>query len=152
MPARRRFRDLARPRRRPGLPRGPTPPAFSALHQEMAQADAVLFATPEYNGSFPGALKNALDWVSRPFTTNVLRRKPVAVVGASQGMFGAVWAQADLRRVLSRIGASVDERELPVGAAAEAFTADMALRDPALAARLKTIVDDLPGRATRRAA
>lgn len=128
------------------------PPGVSALQREMAHADAVLFATPEYNGSFPGALKNALDWVSRPFTTNVLRHKPVAVIGASQGMFGAVWAQADLRRVLARIGASVDERELPVASAGEAFTADMALRDPALAARLKAIVEDLAGCATRRAA
>ena len=122
------------------------------LKREIAQADAVLFATPEYNGSFPGALKNALDWVSRPFATNVLRHKPVAVVGASQGMFGAVWAQADLRRVLSRIGAAVDERELPVGSADKAFTSDLTLRDPALAARLTAIVEDLADSTTRRAA
>jgi chromate reductase len=67
-------------------------------------------------------------------------------------MFGAVWAQADLRRVLSRIGASVDGRELPVGLADQAFTSDTKLRDSALAARLKAIVVDLAYCTTRRAA
>ena len=128
------------------------PASVAALRREIAQADAVLFATPEYNGSFPGALKNALDWVSRPFATNVLRHKPVAVVGASKGLFGAAWAQADLRKVLTRIGASVDGRELLVGSADAAFTAELRLRDPALAAGLKAIVDDLAGCSSRRAA
>jgi chromate reductase, NAD(P)H dehydrogenase (quinone) len=128
------------------------PAAVAALQREIAQADAVLFATPEYNGSFPGGLKNALDWVSRPFATNVLRQKPVAVVGASKGMFGAAWAQADLRKVLSRIGASVDDRELLVGTAHEQFTRGEQLRDHALAARLTAIVDGLAARTTRRAA
>ena len=68
--------------------------------------------------------------------TNVLRNKPVAVIGASTGMFGAVWAQAELRKVLSRIGASVDHRELAVGSAADAFTPDLQLRDPHLARQL----------------
>ena len=67
----------------------------------------MLIATPEYNGSIPGALKNALDWASRPFPDNCLRGKPVAVIGASTGMFGARWAQAELRKVLKTIGASV---------------------------------------------
>jgi len=128
------------------------PPAVAALQREIAQADAVLFATPEYNGSVPGALKNALDWVSRPFGTNVLRHKPVVVVGASTGMFGAAWAQADLRKVLSRIGASVDDRELLVGSAHEQFTPDMQLRDPGLAARVTAIVASLTDRTARRAA
>jgi chromate reductase len=128
------------------------PSAVAALQHEIALADAVLFATPEYNGSFPGALKNALDWVSRPFATNVLRHKRVAVIGASKGMFGAVWAQADLRKVLSRIGASVNDRELLVGSAGEQFTADAQLRDPVLAARLEAIVESLADCAARRAA
>jgi chromate reductase len=113
------------------------------LRAELVQADAVLFATPEYNGSVPGALKNALDWVSQPFATNPLRGKPVAVIGASQGLFGAVWAQAELRKVLATMGARVDQRELPVPRAHEAFTADGALREPALGARLRAIVVDL---------
>jgi chromate reductase, NAD(P)H dehydrogenase (quinone) len=66
------------------------PEAVRALREEIAAADAVLIATPEYNASVPGHLKNALDWASRPFPDNALRGKPVAVVGASTGLFGAV--------------------------------------------------------------
>src|SRR2546421_12635475 len=75
------------------------PAAVAALRAALDGADAVLFATPEYNSSVPGQLKNALDWASRPIATNALRGKPVAVVGASTGAFGAVWAQAELRKV-----------------------------------------------------
>jgi chromate reductase, NAD(P)H dehydrogenase (quinone) len=89
------------------------------LREQIAAADAVLFATPEYNHSIPGHLKNALDWVSRPMATNTLRNKPAAVIGASTGMFGAVWAQAELRKVLSAVGARVIDRELPVASADE---------------------------------
>jgi chromate reductase len=92
----------------------PAPPAVRRLRQDIAAADAVLFATPEYNASIPGQLKNALDWASRPFPGNALRNKPVAVVGGSTGAFGAVWAQADLRRVLGALGARVVEGELAV--------------------------------------
>ena len=130
----------------------PGPITVEAFRQLVREADAVVFATPEYNSSIPGALKNALDWVSRPFATNVLRHKRVAVIGASQGMFGAGWAQADLRKVLSRIGASVDDRELLVGLAGEQFTADARLRDPGHAARLETIVESLADCAAQRAA
>jgi chromate reductase, NAD(P)H dehydrogenase (quinone) len=84
------------------------------LSAAIEQADAVLFSTPEYNSSIPGQLKNAIDWVSRPLATNALRNKPVAVVGASTGGFGAVWAQAELRKVLAVLGARVLDIELPV--------------------------------------
>jgi chromate reductase len=96
---------------------GPAPVA--RLREALAGADAVLFATPEYNSSIPGALKNAVDWASRPIATNPLRNKPVAVIGASTGMFGAVWAQAELRKVLGATGARVTEVELAVGHAHE---------------------------------
>ena len=89
-------------------------PAVVELKQAIEQADAVLISTPEYNHSIPGVLKNALDWVSRPVATTVLRGKPVAVVGASTSLFGAVWAQAEVRKVLAAIGADVVDRELPV--------------------------------------
>src|SRR3954454_20514206 len=102
-----------------------TPPAAVVrLRERIAAADAVLFATPEYNGSIPGALKNALDWVSRPMASTPLRGKPVAVVGASTGLFGAVWAQAELRKVLQTIGAKVVDRELPLMQAHEQFGED----------------------------
>ena len=80
----------------------PAPAAVARLRAAIAGADALLFATPEYNSSIPGQLKNALDWASRPVAANVLRNKPVAVVGASTGAFGAVWSQAELRKVLGR--------------------------------------------------
>ena len=92
------------------------PEAARRLRSAIAAADAVLIATPEYNSSIPGQLKNALDWASRPFADNVLRNKPVAVVGASTGSFGAVWAQAEVRKVLGATGARVVDVELPVAA------------------------------------
>ena len=122
-----------------------TPEAVKALRAAITAADAVLIATPEYNASVPGQLKNALDWASRPFPDNALRDKPVAVVGASTGLFGAVWAQAELRKVLRAIGAHVVEGELPVGRAHDAFAADGGLGDPNLRAALVTLVERLVG-------
>jgi chromate reductase, NAD(P)H dehydrogenase (quinone) len=107
----------------------PASPAVAALRQAIANADAVLIATPEYNSSIPGALKNALDWASRPIATNVFRNKPVAVIGSSAGMFGAVWAQAEARKVLGAMGARVVDVEVAVGHAAEKFDADGAILD-----------------------
>jgi chromate reductase len=99
-------------------------PEVRALRAMIGDADALLFATPEYNGSVPGTLKNAIDWASRPRGNAALAGKPAAVVGASPGMFGAVWAQGDLRRILGIAGARVVDRELPVANAHEAFHPD----------------------------
>ncbi|MGI8593131.1 MAG: NADPH-dependent FMN reductase [Solirubrobacteraceae bacterium] len=118
-------------------------PAVARLRRALRDGDAVLFATPEYNGSIPGVLKNALDWASRPFPDNALRGKPAAVVGASTGLFGAVWAQAELRKVLSTIGARVIDEELPVGLVDEAFASGDRLRDPELEGKLAEIVGSL---------
>jgi chromate reductase len=107
----------------------PAPAAVTELRRAIAQADAVLIATPEYNSSIPGALKNALDWASRPLVTNVFRNKPVAVIGSSAGVFGAVWAQAELRKVLGAMGARVAEVEVAVGRASEKFDANGTLLD-----------------------
>jgi chromate reductase len=128
------------------------PNSVALLKDEILHADAVLFATPEYNGSVPGMLKNALDWISRPFDENPLRHKRVAVIGASQGSFGGVWAQAELRKILRTMGASVEERELAVAHAHRAFTAEGLLRDPAHRTSLTSIVETLQGRTCRRAA
>jgi chromate reductase len=97
------------------------PAAVSALREAMREADAVLVATPEYNHSIPGVLKNALDWASRPAGESALTGTPAAVVGASTGMFGAVWAQAETRKVLGALGGRVIQTELPVARAAELF-------------------------------
>jgi chromate reductase len=105
-----------------GLPQRPQ--SVARVNDAIARADAVLFSTPEYNASIPGQLKNAIDWVSRPVATNVLRNKPVAVVGASTGAFGAAWAQAELRKVLAALGARVLDVELPVPHAHTLFDED----------------------------
>jgi len=103
------------------------PDAVDALKAAIAGADAILIATPEYNGSIPGALKNALDWVSRPIAGSPIRRKPVAVIGASTSAFGAVWAQRELKKVLGVMGARVLDVELPVAKADRALLDDEAL-------------------------
>jgi len=125
----------------------PAPDSVERLRDEIADADGVLIATPEYNGSIPGALKNALDWASRPFPDNALRGKPVAVVGASTGMFGAVWAQAEVRKVLKTIGADVLDGELPVPHAHVAFGDDGRLADSGIHSALEELVALLAARA-----
>ena len=116
------------------------PEAVSRIREAVREADAVFFTTPEYNSSIPGALKNALDWVSRPLATNPIRNKPVAVIGASTGMFGAVWAQADLRKVLAAMGARVAEGEVAVGHADTRFDEDGRLNDPNLEEQVREVM------------
>ena len=128
------------------------PASVALVKAEMARADAVLFATPEYNGSVPGPLKNALDWISRPLDGNPLRKKRVAVIGASQGAYGAIWAQAELRKILQALGASVDPLELAVAHAQHAFAAGGALRDPEQTAALMSILESLRAPMRQRAA
>jgi chromate reductase len=125
----------------------PADPAVARLRNAIADADGVLIATPEFNGSIPGVLKNALDWASRPFPDNALRGKPTAVIGASTGLFGAVWAQAETRKVLEVIGADVIDAELPVGLAATAFVDDAELID----AEQQNVLRDLVGVLAARA-
>jgi chromate reductase len=121
----------------------PAPAAVSRLREAVAGADAILLATPEYNSSVPGQLKNALDWVSRPIATNPLRNVPVAVIGASTGMFGAVWAQAELRKVAAAIGARVLDVELPVARAHTRFDDEGRLADDLLREQLQGVVEAL---------
>src|SRR5262249_7782394 len=128
------------------------PPPVHYLRRALVDADAVLFATPEYNGSIPGGLKNALDWASPPPRDNPLHAKPAAVIGASTGRFGAIWAQAELRKVLLAIGADVLDSPLPVPSAATAFTFGGRLRDPQLAGVLQSIVNELVRRGSGLAA
>jgi chromate reductase len=125
----------------------PAPAAVAALRDAVARADAVLISTPEYNHSIPGALKNALDWASRPIATNAFRGKPVAVIGSSAGIFGAVWAQAELRKVLAAMGARVVEGDVALGRAAEKFDADGTLLDQDARDQLRDVLVELAAEA-----
>ncbi len=128
----------------------PAPAAVAALRAAVAGADAVLIATPEYNWSLPGQLKNAIDWASRPLATNTFRNKPVAVVGSSTGAFGAVWAQAELRKVLGAVGARVVEGEVAVGHAPERFDEHGRLADENLREQLGEVLEALISAAQTR--
>ncbi len=119
------------------------PDAVRRLREDWASADAILFATPEYNGSVPGGLKNAVDWASRPVRAGALTNQTVAVIGASTGQFGAMWAQADLRKILGVTGARVVGDELPVTRAHEKFDADRRLLDGELFERLRLVLETL---------
>ncbi len=120
-----------------------TPPGAARLRAAVAGADAVLISTPEYNSSIPGQLKNAVDWLSRPVREGAIQSKPAAVVGASQGAFGAVWAQAELRKTLAAAGARVVEGDTAVGHAHERFDADGKLTDPEASEQLDEVVTAL---------
>ena len=83
------------------------PGSASTLRGAVAAADAILVVTPEYNGGIPGALKNAIDWLSRPYGHNALSAKPLTVVGASMGQYGGVWAHDETRKSFGIAGANV---------------------------------------------
>jgi chromate reductase, NAD(P)H dehydrogenase (quinone) len=125
------------------LDQSTVPGPVARLRAEWHEADAILFATPEYNGSIPGGLKNAVDWASRPRLEAALTNKNVAVIGASPGQFGAMWAQADLRRILGIAGARVIGDELPVTRAHERFDDAGRLLDGELFERLRLLLQTL---------
>jgi chromate reductase len=117
--------------------------AVESLREAVDSADLLLFVTPEYNASIPGQLKNAIDWLSRPVATSVLRGKPALVIGASTGAFGAVWAQAELRKVLTTAGARVVEAEVAVGHAPSKFGEAGELVDEEIVEQLSEAIDVL---------
>ena len=124
-------------------------PEVKRLRDEIHAADVVLISTPEYNGSVPGHLKTAIDWASRPFGPgSSLWGKPVAVIGASTSMFGAVWAQSELRKALGLAGARVLDDELAVPTAHEAFNEDGRLVRGATRRRLREILARLVAEAS----
>jgi NAD(P)H-dependent FMN reductase len=83
------------------------PAAVTALRAAAADADAALVVTPEYNGSYPAVIKNAIDWLSRPFGDGALKGKPLAVIGGSFGQYGGVWAHDDTRKSFGIAGPTV---------------------------------------------
>jgi chromate reductase, NAD(P)H dehydrogenase (quinone) len=130
---------------------GPAPVAVAELRSVIKDADGVLIATPEYNGSIPGQLKNALDWASRPRGAAVLQGKPVATLSASPSRRGGAGAQADLRRVLGVIGAEIRGEEIAVPHIHEQFDHNGGLSDPELRARVHSTLAALIGPAAAAA-
>jgi chromate reductase len=118
------------------------PPGAAAVRARIEAADGLLIATPEYNGSMPGALKNALDWASRPHGLSPLAGKPVAAISSSPSPFGGTWAGESLRRALSLSGAQVTETELAIGKVDQLF-ADGELTDTETRAQVAALVEEL---------
>jgi chromate reductase, NAD(P)H dehydrogenase (quinone) len=123
---------------------GDPPARVADLREQIAEADALLISTPEYNGTVPGQLKHAVDWASRPHgQASALWGKPAAVIGASVTDYGALWAQDHLRKALGIAGARVLDAELPVGKAQDRLAQDGELSDPETAERLSEILSAL---------
>jgi chromate reductase len=120
------------------------PTSVRDVREHIARADALLFVTPEYNGSVPGVLKNAIDWASRPPRGGAaIWGKTTAIAGATTGQYGAIWAQQDLRRILGIAGARVIEGEVPVARAQHVFDESGHLADARVAQRLAAHLDAL---------
>lgn len=118
------------------------PEAVHRFKDTIINANAVLIATPEYNGAVPGVLANAIDWASRPPGRSVLRSKPVAVMGAVLGKSGSANAQAALRGVLSRIGAVVvPDPQVLVPHASRLFDEQVNLRDEDTREEIRQLVE-----------
>lgn len=120
-----------------------TPSAVQEFRDRIKAANCVLISTPEYNGGIPGSLKNALDWGSRPTGEGAFKDKPTAAIGASPGRYGAQRSQADVRKVLTAMGAEILDTELPVPAVHERFDDAGTLQDEEISSRLTELVGAL---------
>lgn len=119
---------------------GPEPVA--ALREAAARADAALVVTPEYNGSIPGVLKNAIDWLSRPFGNSALQGKPMAVVGAALGRYGGAWAHDETRKSFGIAGARIVE-DLHLSIPAKSLDGEHPREHAEIAQRLGEVVGTL---------
>jgi chromate reductase len=119
------------------------PAAVEDFRRRIAAADAVLIATPEYNATVPGQLKNALDWASRPYETNVFRGTPVGVMSASTGAYGAIWAQADIRKALGFMGARVLDGDVALSHAHRQFDSAGGLTSEQQREQVRDLIADL---------
>ena len=116
--------------------------AVTALRAVAADVDATLVVTPEYNGSIPGVLKNAIDWLSRPFGDSALKGKPLAVVGAAAGQYGGVWGHDETRKSFGIAGPRVVE-ELKLSLPASALDGKHPRENAEVTENLRTVVGKL---------
>ncbi|MFC5911136.1 NAD(P)H-dependent oxidoreductase [Streptacidiphilus monticola] len=123
---------------------GAAPAAAVALRTAAADADAFLFFSPEYNGTIPAVLKNAIDWLSRPYGAGALSGKPVAVVGTAYGQFGGVWAQDEARKAAGIAGAKVlEEAKLSVPGSVVRFAETHPVDDEEVTGQLVTVLEQV---------
>ncbi|GGT23427.1 NADPH-dependent FMN reductase [Streptomyces chromofuscus] len=132
---------------------GTVPAAAVRLREAAASADAVLLFTPEYNGTIPAVLKNAIDWLSRPYGAAALGGKPAAVVGTAFGQYGGVWAQDEARKALGIAGAKVlEDVKLSIPSSVTRFAETHPSDDAEVVAQLTEVVASVHGQAGGQAA
>lgn len=125
---------------------GKVPAAATALREAAGRADAFLLFSPEYNGTITAVLKNAIDWLSRPYGAGAFTGKPAAVVGTAFGQFGGVWAQDEARKALGIAGAAVlEDLKLSVPGSVTRFAETHPVDDAEVAAQLTEVVARLHG-------
>jgi NAD(P)H-dependent FMN reductase len=127
---------------------GAVPAAAVKLREAAAGSDAFLLFSPEYNGTIPAVLKNAIDWLSRPFGAGALTGKPVAVVGTAYGQFGGVWAQDEARKAVGIAGGKViEDIKLSIPGSVVRFAETHPVDDAEVAAQVVDVVTRLQGHA-----
>ncbi|WP_432136705.1 NAD(P)H-dependent oxidoreductase [Streptomyces sp. bgisy154] len=123
---------------------GGVPAAAAKLREAAQAADAFLFFSPEYNGTIPAVLKNAIDWLSRPYGAGAFGGKPVAVVGTAFGQYGGVWAQDETRKSVGIAGGRViEDIKLSIPGSVTRFAATHPADDAEVAAQLTEVVTRL---------
>ncbi|CAL9347147.1 MULTISPECIES: NAD(P)H-dependent oxidoreductase [Streptomyces] len=123
---------------------GGVPAAAAQLREAAAAVDALLLFTPEYNGTIPAVLKNAIDWLSRPFGAGAIGGKPVVVVGTAFGQYGGVWAQDETRKAVGIAGGKVvEDIKLAIPGSVTRFAETHPADDTEVAEQLTEVLDRL---------
>jgi len=119
------------------------PAGVEDLREQLESSDAVLIVTPEYNASAPGALKNAIDWGSRPHGDSALAGLPAAIISASPMPFGAIWANQQIRKAFTITGTPTVEREVAIGKIDEKLAEDGSISDQTAREQVTTLLAEL---------
>lgn len=132
---------------------GAVPAAAQRLREAATAADALLLLTPEHNGTIPAVLKNAIDWLSRPFGEGAVKAKPAAVIGTAYGQYGGVWAHDDARKSLKIAGANViEEAKLSVPGSLVRFAEQHPKDDTEVSAQISEVLETLLGAVNEKVA
>ncbi|MDQ1007517.1 NAD(P)H-dependent oxidoreductase [Streptomyces sp. NPDC002867] len=132
---------------------GAVPAAAALLREAAGRADALLLFSPEYNGTMPAVLKNAIDWLSRPYGAGAISGRPVAVVGTAFGQYGGVWAQDEARKAAGIAGAAVlEDVKLSIPGSVTRFAATHPADDAEVVASLTEVIQQVTAQAAPAAA